>query len=151
MKIILQKPVEKLGVPGDLVEVKDGYARNFLFPRGLAVQASKGTVRHAESLRSAQERRSTKAKAAAEDLAGSLKSLPILIRMKAGEDGKLFGSVTTADIASEIEAAAADGTPIDKHWVHIDEPIKSTGAHPVTLRLHPDVEVEVTVEVQAEA
>jgi large subunit ribosomal protein L9 len=151
MKIILQKPVDGLGVPGDVVSVKDGYARNYLFPRGLAIEASKGAMKHADSLRAAQSRRNEKTRGAAEDLAGSLKAMPVLIRAKAGEDGTLFGSVTNADVALAIEESAADGTVIDKRLVVIDQPIKSIGAHTVHLKLHPDVTVDLTVEVDREA
>lgn len=150
MKIILQQPVDGLGVPGDVVTVKDGYAGNFLFPRGLAIKASKGAMKNAEALQSAQARRNDKTRGAAEDLAGSLKAMPVLIRAKAGEDGTLFGSVTNADVAQAIEDSAADGTKIDKRTVAIDQPIKSIGAHTVHLKLHPDVIVDLTVEVDRE-
>ena len=150
MKIILQQPVDGLGVPGDVVTVKDGYASNFLFPRGLAIRASKGAAKHAESLQAAQARRNEKTRGSAEDLAASLKTMPVLIRMKAGEDGTLFGSVTNSDVAVAIEESAADGTQIDKRIVVIDAPIKSIGAHTVHLKLHPDVTVDLTVEVDRE-
>jgi large subunit ribosomal protein L9 len=150
MKIILQQPVDGLGVPGDVVSVKDGYANNFLLPRGLAIKASRGAMKHAESLQAAENRRREKTRGAAEDLAASLKTMPVLIRMKAGEDGTLFGSVTNADVATAIEESAADGTTIDKKVVVIDEPIKSIGAHTVHLKLHPDVIVDLTVEVDRE-
>ena len=151
MKIILQQPVDGLGVPGDVVTVKDGYARNFLFPRGLALEASKGSLRHAERLRSSQVRRTEATRGAAEDLAGSLASMPVLIRAKAGDDGTLFGSVTNADVAEAIEQSAGDGLVVDKRTVVLDGPIKSIGAHTVHLKLHPDVTVDLTVEVDREA
>ena len=148
MKIILQRPVEKLGVPGDVVEVADGYARNYLMPRGLAVAASKGAVRHAESLRRAHEQRVAKDRAGAEEIAAALAGLPLRVVAKAGEDGKLFGSVTSAEIAEAIESAA-EGVDIDKRTVHIDEPIRSTGTHTVHVKLHPEVTVDLALDVTA--
>ena len=148
MKIILQRPVEKLGVPGDVVEVADGYARNYLMPRGLAVAASKGAVRHAESLRRAHEQRVAKDRAGAEEIAAALTGLPLRVVAKAGEDGKLFGSVTSAEIAEAIESAA-EGVDIDKRTVHIDEPIRSTGTHTVHVKLHPEVTVDLALDVTA--
>ena len=97
MKIILQREVEKLGVPGDVVTVADGYARNFLVPRGMAIPATKGAVRHAESLRRAHDVRVNKAKVAAEELGGRLTAKPVVVKARAGEDGRLFGSITTAE------------------------------------------------------
>lgn len=149
MKIILQRPVEKLGVPGDVVEVADGYARNYLMPRGLAVAASKGAVRHAESLRRAHEQRVAKDRATAEEIAAALTGLPLRVVAKAGEDGKLFGSVTSAEIAEAIESAA-EGVEIEKRTVHIDEPIRSTGTHTVHVKLHPEVTIDLAVDVTAE-
>lgn len=148
MKIILQKPVEKLGVPGDVVDVADGYAHNYLVPRGLAVAASKGAVRNVESLKRAHASRTAKTKADAEDIAGALSSLPLQIKAKAGEDGKLFGSVTAAEVADAIESAA-EGVEIDKRSVTLDEPIRSTGSHVVHVKLHAEVTADVTVEVAA--
>jgi large subunit ribosomal protein L9 len=148
MKIIFQKPVEKLGVPGDVVEVADGYARNYLVPRGMAVAASKGAVRHAESLQRSHAAKTAKTKGDAEDIASALASLPLRITAKAGEDGKLFGSVTSAEIAEAIESAA-EGIEIDKKAVSLDEPIRSTGSHVAHVKLHPEVVADVTVEVTA--
>src|SRR5438477_13147381 len=103
MKIILQREVEKLGVPGDVVNVADGYARNFLVPRGLAIPASKRPVRHAESLRRAHEDRVAQGRSEAEALAERISGSPIKVRAKAGEGGRLFGSVTAADLVDELE------------------------------------------------
>jgi large subunit ribosomal protein L9 len=147
MKIILQKPVEKLGAPGDVVEVADGYAQNYLVPRGLAVAASKGAVKHSESLKRAHASKMEKSKGDAEDIASALGSLPLRITAKAGEDGKLFGSITSADVAEAIESAA-EGVEIDKKAVTLDEPIRSTGSHVVHVKLHPEVTADVTVEVE---
>ena len=104
MKIILQKPVDKLGVPGDVVDVADGYARNYLMPRGLAVKATKGGVKHVDSLKRAHSTRVDAAKADAEQVAQRLMASPITVPAHAGEEGRLFGSVTPSDVAAAIEA-----------------------------------------------
>jgi len=148
MKIILQREVEKLGVPGDVVTVADGYARNFLVPRGMAIPASKGAVRHAESLRRAHATRVNKAKVEAEEVAARLTAKPILVTARAGEDGRLFGSITTADLAEELAAQANE--TVDRRAIHLDEPIRSLGTHEVSVRLHPEVEATISVQVDPE-
>src|SRR5919206_5234984 len=102
MKIILQKEVDKLGTPGDVVTVADGYARNFLVPRGLAIPASKGAVRHAESLKRAHEDRVAKARTEAEAVAARLGAVTVRVTHRAGEEGKLFGSITAQDVSEEL-------------------------------------------------
>jgi len=146
MKVILQKPVEKLGVPGDIVEVADGYARNYLVPRGLAVKATKGGIRHIESLKRAHAVRVNKAKAEAEQVASRLIATPITVRAHAGEEGKLFGSVTPADIAEAIDRHA--GIEVDRHDVHLAEPIRSVGVHEVRIHLFAEVDPIISVEVE---
>jgi large subunit ribosomal protein L9 len=146
MKIILQKPVDKLGAPGDIVEVADGYARNYLVPRGLAVKATKGGERHIESLQRAHGTRVNKAKAEAETVASALTATPIVIAAHAGEEGKLFGSVTPADIAEAIERQV--GVTVDRHDVHVEEAIRSVGAHEVRVHLFSEVDPVVTVQVE---
>src|SRR5712691_2673738 len=122
MKIVLQKPVDKLGDPGDVVEVADGYARNFLMPRGLAVKAHKGAAEQAVSLRNAHERRQTARKGEFEGFASKLiAGGPIVVRARAGEEGKLFGSVTADQIATAI--AAQTQVEVDRKDVRLDEPI----------------------------
>ena len=149
MKIILQKEVEKLGAPGDVVTVADGYARNYLVPRGLAIQASKGAVRQAESLKRAHEERVAKARKEAEGLAEKLQTVKVKLTHRAGGEGKLFGSITAQDLAQEIEKES--GQTVDRKAIHLDEPIRSVGSHEVQIRLHPDVTATVTVEVEPEA
>lgn len=146
MKIILQKPVEKLGVPGDVVEVADGYARNFLLPRGIAVQATKGGVRHIGSLKRAHDQRVTKARAEAETLAGKLVGSSLTVRARVGEEGRLFGSITSTEIAAAIESEL--GVSVDRHDIHLDDAIRSVGAHEVKVRLHPDVQPVLSVRVE---
>jgi large subunit ribosomal protein L9 len=148
MKLILQKEVDKLGVPGDVVDVADGYARNFLVPRGMAIAASKGAVKNAERLRSGYEAKVGKARAEADALAGRLTAGPVRIAAKAGEEGKLFGSVTPEKLAAEIEKAT--GVAVDRKQLHVEEPIRSVGNHEVRIRLHPEVSATVSVEVVAE-
>jgi large subunit ribosomal protein L9 len=149
MKIILQRPVAKLGVPGDLVEVADGYARNYLMPRGLAIQASKGAVKHADSLRRAHDQRVAKGRVEAEALAARLTATPLKVLARAGEEGKLFGSITAVDLAEEISRAT--GEVVDRRDVHLAEPIRSLGVHDVRVRLHSDVDVALSVEVEADS
>src|SRR5712691_10939169 len=130
MKIILQKPVDKLGVPGDVVEVADGYARNFLVPRGLAVKAEKGAVKQVEILKRAHTSRLSKQQVEYQTIASALTAAgPITISARAGEEGKLFGSVTTADIAAAVAAQA--GIEVDRKDVHLDETIRSVGTNEV--------------------
>jgi large subunit ribosomal protein L9 len=145
MKIILQKEVDKLGGPGDLVSVADGYARNFLIPRGLAAPASQGGVRHAERLRKTHQERVQKAVGEAQAMADRLSASPIRIPARAGEEGRLFGSITVIDVAEELTKVA--GEPIDRKRIHLPEPIRSVGTHEVTVHLHPEVNATVTVEV----
>ena len=147
MKIILQQTVENLGVPGDVVTVADGYARNYLIPRNLAVPATKGGVKHVESLKRAHEAREDKARTEAEAVAERFRATPLRIAANAGEDGKLFGSVTAADVAAEL-AKSAD-FEVDRHKVHLEEPIRSLGVHTVSVHLGTGVEAEVSVEVVA--
>jgi large subunit ribosomal protein L9 len=149
MKIILQKPVDKLGNPGDVTEVADGYARNYLIPRGLAVRAEKGALKHADTLKRSHQSRLGRQKGEYEALASRLISGgPLVISARAGEEGKLFGSVTSADIV-EVIASRIDHQ-VDRHDVRLDEPIRSIGTHEVKVKLFPEVEPILTVEVVAE-
>jgi large subunit ribosomal protein L9 len=146
MKVILQRAVDKLGNPGDVVEVADGYARNYLVPRGLAVKATKGGVRHVDSLKRAHQVRVNVAKAEAETVAQRLAATPIKVRAHAGEEGKLFGSVTASDISEEI--LRQTGVRVDRHDVHMDEPIRSVGVHEVRVHLFAEVDPVLSVEVE---
>jgi large subunit ribosomal protein L9 len=148
MKVILQKTVERLGDPGDVADVADGYARNFLIPRGLAVRAEKGAVRHAESLQRSHQTRTKAQKGEFEALAARIIQTPIVVTARAGEEGKLFGSVTAADIAEALSSRA--GVSVDRRDVHLDEPIRSVGTHEVTVHLHAEVDPVITIDVQAQ-
>jgi large subunit ribosomal protein L9 len=145
MKIILQKPVDKLGAPGDVVEVADGYARNYLMPRGLAVKATRGGEKHVESLKRAHTVRVNEAKAEAEQVAQRLMASPVSVTAHAGEEGRLFGSVTASDIADAIERQV--GIRVDRHDVHLEEPIRSVGVHEVRVHLSAEVDPIISVEV----
>ena len=148
MKVVLQKSVAKLGVPGDVVEVADGYARNYLMPRGLAVRASDGMVKHQESLKRAHSAREDKSRAEAQQAASRLQQTPLVIRAKAGEEGKLFGSVTAADVAGAITRQA--GLAVDRHSVRLGEPIRTVGDHRVTVHLFAGVDAEISIRVEAQ-
>jgi large subunit ribosomal protein L9 len=146
MKIILQKTVERLGDPGDVADVADGYARNFLIPRGLAVRAEKGAVRHAESLKRAHQARTTAQKGELETVAARLVETPLVVTARAGEEGRLFGSITAADIVEALSAQA--GVSVDRRDVHLDEPIRSVGTHEVTVHLHAELDPVITIDVR---
>ena len=149
MKIILQKPVDNLGNPGDVTEVADGYARNYLIPRGLAIKAEKGALKQAESLTRGHHAKLSKQKGEYEAVASKLIAAGSLrVEARAGEEGKLFGSVTAADIAEAV--VAQTGVQVDKKDVHLDEPIRSVGTHEVRVKLFHEVEPVITVEVVAE-
>jgi large subunit ribosomal protein L9 len=148
MKIILQQEVDKLGAPGDLVDVADGYARNFLIPRKLAAPATRGGVRHADRLRKAHSDRIRKAVQEAQALASQLSAKPVRINAKAGEEGRLFGSITVGQVAEQIQKVL--GVEVDRKRVMLAEPIRSVGVHEVQVHLHPEVDAKVTIEVVAQ-
>lgn len=145
MKIILQREIDKLGSPGDVVDVADGYARNFLLPRGMAVRATRGAVRHVDSLKRAHSARVEQARAEAQQLADRLTAAPLRLEHQVGEEGKLFGSITSADLAEEIQRA--HGLTIDRRDIHLEEPIRSAGTHEFRVHLHAEVAPVLTVEV----
>jgi large subunit ribosomal protein L9 len=150
MKLILTTEVEHLGISGDIVEVKDGYGRNFLLPRGMAVVASRGAERQAEEIRRAREAKAVQGLEHARELKTTLEGLgAVELSVKAaGDSGKLFGSVTGADVVAAIKKAG--GPNLDKRTVQLPKAhIKSVGTHPITVRLHPDVDASVSVSVVA--
>jgi large subunit ribosomal protein L9 len=148
VKIVLRSDVANLGHKGDLVDVADGYARNYLVPRGLAIQATRGITRQAEAMRRSRQVRDTKEREGAQATARQLAAQRIQITARSGEGGRLFGSVTAADVAQAVEAQT--GVHIDRRRLHLGEPIKTLGVHEVPLRLHAEVEVPLTVEVVAQ-
>jgi large subunit ribosomal protein L9 len=145
VKIVLRQDVEQLGKKGDLCDVAPGYARNFLVPRGLAMVAGKGAEKQAVAMRRNREVRDLRDRDDAQLLAGKLLVSAVQITARAGEGGKLFGSVTSADIVAAIEAA--HGVPVDRRKVVLEEPIKALGTIEVAVTLHPDVIANVSVEV----
>lgn len=146
MKLILNADVPNLGGPGDVVEVKDGYGRNYLLPRKLAVVATKGAEKQVEQIRKAQRTREIRDLGHAKEVAGQLGELSVTVKAKAaGDSGRLFGSVTPADVVDAVRAAG--GPALDKRTVDVPGQIKTTGTHPVTVRLHPEVTTEVQVSV----
>ena len=147
MKVILSDDVEKLGRKGDVVSVTDGFARNYLVPKGLALIATKGSLRQAEMMQKARAEREEKLKQEAGERVAKLGAAPVYISARAGEGGKLFGSVTTSDIARGIEEQL--GEAIDRHDIRLEEPIRSIGSFDVEVHLHEEVNAQVTVEVIA--
>lgn len=148
MKVILRADVDGLGHRGDIVEVSKGYVRNFLEPRSLAMPATPGAVTQAAYMRKARDERDAAAREAAEEIAKVMVSKEITIHSRAGDGGRLFGSVT----AAEIVAAVAEQTEIeiDRRAIRLDEHIKSTGSHHVMARLHSDVEFPIHLDVVAD-
>jgi large subunit ribosomal protein L9 len=148
MEVILREDIEKLGGRGQIVKVADGYARNFLLPKRLAVAATEANKRIVEQERQAHLRREAKEKAGAEELAGMLNGVSVTILQKAGEQEQLFGSVTAKDI---VEALEKQNYTIDRRKIHLAEPIRQLGEFKVPVRLHRDVTAEITVIVAPEA
>ena len=145
MKLILTQEVAGLGGPGDIVEVKDGYGRNYLMPRGAAIRWTRGGEKQVTSLRRGRQVREIADLGAAQDVKGRLEGLRVTLPVKAGDAGRLFGSVTVADIVDAVSKAG--GPQVDKRRIEIGAPIKTVGAHQVTVRLHPEVAATVSLEV----
>jgi len=145
MKVILTKSVDPLGTKGDVVEVSEGYARNYLIPRQFAVKASDGALRQAEATRQARIDAETKALADARALGDSLSGTRVVVAARAGDAGNLFGSIGSADIAEAI--LKFTGVEIDKKFIAVASPIKEIGLHEIILEPHPKVSVSVTLDV----
>jgi len=145
IRIVLRTDIPSLGHKGDICEVADGYARNFLLPKGHAITATVGTARQAAGMRRAREVKDAHDRQAAESVARTLVPLVIKVSARAGPAGRLFGSVTTANIADAI--AEQTGLQVARHRLHLPEPIRTLGTHEIPVRLHPEVEFPVTVEV----
>jgi large subunit ribosomal protein L9 len=145
MRVLLRSDVAKLGKRGDICDVADGFARNYLLPKGHAIAASDGLTDQAARMRQARDTKNAHDRQVAETTARSLVQHVIRIPVKAGPEGRLFGSVTTAHIADAVAEQA--GIQIDRYKLHLPEAIKTLGTHEVPLRLHPDVEFPVTVEI----
>ena len=146
MKLILTQEVTGLGAPGDIVEVKDGYGRNFLIPRGFAMRWTKGGQRTIESIKAARSTREVRDLDHAKEIKAKLEGATVELPVRAGEGGRLFGAVTVGDIAGAINAAAgADG--LDKRKIIVGNPIKSLGSHQVTVKVHDEVDATVNLNV----
>lgn len=147
MEVILRDDVHKLGRAGEVVKVKDGYARNFLMPKGLAYPATAGYKRRLEAERKHRKAQLEMAHEEAEQLAATLGALTLEFTAKSGDGDRLFGSITSADIADQLREK---GHPLDKRIIELAEPIKMIGEHRVPVRLHPDIRAELLVKVEKE-
>lgn len=145
MQVILRSDLDGLGKRGDIVDVADGHARNYLLPRGLALKASPGAVDQAARMRRARDLRDAADREAAQTVAQTLVPKVITIAVKAGQGGRLFGSVTTSDVATAVEEQT--GISLDRRSLHLDEAVKSVGQHAVIAKLHPEVQFPITIDV----
>ena len=145
MKLILTQEVTGLGGPGDVVEVKDGYGRNYLVPQGVAIRWTRGGEKTVESIKAARSARSVRDLGHAEEVKAKLEAQTVNVSVKAGESGRLFGAVTVAEIASALSDTT--GGSVDKHTIAVDNPVRSLGAHQVTVRLHDEVTATVSLNV----
>jgi large subunit ribosomal protein L9 len=145
MKLILTQEVPGLGAPGEVVEVKDGYGRNYLMPRGFAVGWTKGAEKQVSAIRTARQSREIKTQDEAQQVRAALESRKVTLSVRAGANGRLFGAVTPADVAEGVRAAG--GPQLDRRKVELPQSIKAVGEYTVHVRLHADVRAAVTVEV----
>jgi large subunit ribosomal protein L9 len=147
MKIILTQEVSGLGTPGDIVEVKDGYGRNYLLPQGFAINWTKGGEKQVTSIRRARSSREIRDLGHAKEVKENLEGLKVSLEVRAGSGGRLFGSVTPAEVAQAVKSAG--GPDLDKRRIELPGHIKSVGQYPVQVRLHPDVTAKFTLNVSA--
>jgi len=145
MKVILKEDIENLGMMGEIINVKDGYARNYLIPKNLAVEANTKNIRQLEHYKRLIQQKARKLKNSAELLAEKLSSKSIVIKVKAGEENKLFGSVTNMDIEKALKEM---GFNIDRKKILLDEPIKRLGEYSVKIRLHPEITVDLNLQIE---
>ena len=145
--MLLRSDVSGVGQKGDIVEVADGYGRNYLLPKGFAIVASGGAAAQAESMRRSREQRDAVDRAAAEELAARLGTASVAVSARVKGEGELFGSVSVTEIVDAVSAQL--GVDLDRHLVHLDEPIRTVGSHHASVKLHPQVEVRLAVEVSA--
>lgn len=147
MRVVLRTDLDHVGKRGDIVDVADGFARNFLLPKGHAIVATDGVTAQAAAMRKARDLKDARDRESAEVVARTLVPMVIRIPARAGSGGRLFGSITSTDIADAVAQQAK--VTLDRRRLHLDEPIKSTGTHEVPVKLHSDVEFRITVEVVA--
>ena len=148
MKVVLRADVENVGKKGDILDVADGFARNYLIPKGRAIAATKGIEAQAAAMRRTRDRKDARDREAAEVVARTLVPAVIRIPARAGSEGRIFGSVTSTDVAAAV--IEQTGVELDRRRLHLDEPIKILGTHEVPVKLHADVEFRITVEVVAQ-
>jgi large subunit ribosomal protein L9 len=146
MKLILTHEVTGLGAPGDVIEVKDGYGRNFLVPRGFAIRWTRGAEKQIESIKAARGAREVRDVDKAQEIKARLESGPVKVQVRAGAGGRLFGAVTVNDIAEAINGASPEAL-VDKRKIMVGNPIKSLGSHQVTVRVHDEVQATVDLDV----
>ena len=150
MKLILTQEVGGLGAPGDIVDVKDGYGRNFLIPRGFGIRWTKGGERTVESIKAARSSREVRDLDHAKQIKGQLEATTVTLPVRAGQGGRLFGAVTVGDIAGAVNAALGSGKDaVDKRKILLGNPIKSLGSHQVTVKVHDELDATVTLNVVA--
>ena len=147
MKLILTQDVTGLGAPGDVVEVAAGYGRNYLVPQGLAILATRGAEKQIATIRRAREVREVRDLGHAKEIQGQLSGLQVRLPARSGDGGRLFGSITSADVAAAVQQAG--GPKLDRRLITLKNPIKSLGSHTVTVKVHPEVEATVTLQVVA--
>ncbi len=147
MKLILTQDVTGLGAPGDVVEVAPGYGRNYLVPQGLAISATRGAEKQIATIRRAREVREVRDLGHAKEIQGQLAGLSVRLPARSGDGGRLFGSVTSADVVAAVQKAG--GPKLDRRLITLTSPIKSLGSHTVTVKVHPEVEATVTLQVVA--
>ena len=147
MKLILTQDVTGLGAPGDVVEVKDGYGRNFLVPQGLAIRATRGAEKQVATIKRAREVREVRDLGSAKEISTQLAGLEVRLPARSGDGGRLFGSITTSDVVEAV--AKAGGPKLDRRMVTLSAPIKAVGNHTATVQVHPEVEATLTVQVVA--
>ena len=145
MKLILTQEVTGLGGPGDVVEVKDGYGRNYLVPRGVAIRWTRGAEKTIESIKAARSSRAVRDHDHAAEVKTKLEAQPVSVKVRAGDGGRLFGAVTVAEIADAL--AETSGQPVDKRTIAVEHPIKTLGSHEVSVKLHDDVSATVSLNV----
>ncbi|QIG45194.1 50S ribosomal protein L9 [Nocardioides anomalus] len=145
MKLILTQEVTGLGAPGDVVEVKDGYGRNYLVPRGVAIRWTRGAEKTVESIKKARSARAVRDHDSAETIKTKLEAEPVQVKVRAGDGGRLFGAVTVTDIADALTEAT--GQDVDKRTIALGNPIKALGNHEITVRLHDEVSATVALNV----
>ena len=145
MKLILTQEVINLGAPGDVVEVKDGYGRNYLMPRGFAIRWTRGAEKQIDSIKNARSAREVNDLGRAEEIKHQLEALSVSVPAQAGGSGRLFGAISVSDIVSAVKRSG--GPDIDKRRISVGSPIKSLGSHQVTVKVHDDVSATVNLEV----